>query len=43
MVELVREGTIQRYWLEQDLLYAKGGRISVPEGRAAETFNDGDS
>ena len=24
MVELVREGTIRRYWLEQDLLYARG-------------------
>ena len=32
MVELVREGTIRRYWLEQDLLYAKGGRIFVPKG-----------
>jgi hypothetical protein len=25
LVELVREGTIRRYWLEQDLLYAKRG------------------
>jgi ribonucleotide monophosphatase NagD (HAD superfamily) len=32
MVELVREGTIRRYWLEQDLLYAKGGQIFVPKG-----------
>jgi hypothetical protein len=32
LVELVREGTIRRYWLEQDLLYAKGGRIFVPKG-----------
>jgi len=32
MVELVREGTIRRYWLEQDLLYTKGGRIFVPKG-----------
>ena len=32
LVELVREGTIQRYWLEQDLLYAKGGRIFVLKG-----------
>ena len=32
MVELVREGTIRRYWLEHDLLYAKGGRIFVPKG-----------
>ena len=32
MVELVREGTIRRYWLEQDLFYAKGGRIFVPKG-----------
>ena len=32
MVELVREGTIRRYWLKQDLLYAKGGRIFVPKG-----------
>nr|TKS05961.1 hypothetical protein D5086_0000127890 [Populus alba] len=32
MVDLVREGTIRRYWLEQDLLYAKGGRIFVPKG-----------
>ena len=32
MVELVREGTIRRYWLEQDLLYAKEGRIFMPNG-----------
>jgi hypothetical protein len=32
LVELVQEGTIRRYWLEQDLLYAKGGRIFVPKG-----------
>jgi len=32
MVELVREGTIRRYWLEQDLLYAKGGRIFMLKG-----------
>ena len=32
MVELVREGTIRRYWLEQDLLYTKRGRIFVPKG-----------
>nr|TKS07033.1 hypothetical protein D5086_0000117420 [Populus alba] len=32
MVELVREGTIRRYWLEQDLLYAKRGRIFMSKG-----------
>jgi len=32
LVELVREGIIWRYWLEQDLLYAKGGRIFVLKG-----------
>jgi predicted RNA polymerase sigma factor len=25
MVDLVQEGTVRRYWLENDLLYAKGG------------------
>ena len=32
LVDLVREGTIQRYWLEQDLLYTKRGRIFMPKG-----------
>jgi ribonucleotide monophosphatase NagD (HAD superfamily) len=32
LVDLVREGTIQRYWLEQDLLNAKGGQIFMPKG-----------
>jgi hypothetical protein len=32
LVDLVWEGTIQRYWLEQDLLNAKGGQIFMPKG-----------
>jgi len=32
MVDLVREGTIRRYWIEQDLLYTKRGRIFVSKG-----------
>ena len=26
----VQEGTMRRYWIEDDLLYFKGGRIVVP-------------
>jgi hypothetical protein len=33
MVDLVQEGTVRRYWLENDLLYAKGGRVYVPKGK----------
>jgi ribonucleotide monophosphatase NagD (HAD superfamily) len=33
MADLVREGTVRRYWLENDLLYAKGGRVYVPKGK----------
>ena len=42
LVDLVWEGMIQMYWLEQDLFYAKGGRICMLKG-AVEIFNDGDS
>jgi hypothetical protein len=28
----VKEGLVRRYWLEEDLLYAKGGRLYVPGG-----------
>ncbi|KAL9347318.1 hypothetical protein Peur_058684 [Populus x canadensis] len=27
---LVRDGTVQRYWLDNGFLYAKGGRVYVP-------------
>ncbi|XP_061956833.1 uncharacterized protein LOC133678522 [Populus nigra] len=33
LVDLVREGTVRRYWLDNGLLYAKGGRIYVPSGK----------
>ena len=28
----VKEGLVRRYWLDEDLLYAKGGRLYVPSG-----------
>jgi hypothetical protein len=33
LIDLVREGTVRRYWLDNGLLYAKGGRIYVPSGK----------
>lgn len=30
LVNQVKEGIIQRYWLEDGLLYAKGGLLFVP-------------
>ena len=32
LVAQVREGKVRRYWLEDDLLFAKGGRAYVPAG-----------
>ncbi|KAL0387746.1 UNVERIFIED_CONTAM: Retrovirus-related Pol polyprotein from transposon.6 [Sesamum radiatum] len=32
LVEQVKSGLIQKYWLESELLYAKGGRVFVPKG-----------
>ncbi|KAL0396344.1 UNVERIFIED_CONTAM: Transposon Ty3-I Gag-Pol polyprotein [Sesamum calycinum] len=32
LVEQVKSGLIQKYWLESGLLYAKGGRVFVPTG-----------
>ena len=28
----VREGVVRRYWVEDGLLYAKGGKLFVPKG-----------
>jgi hypothetical protein len=44
LVNLVRDGTVRRYWLDNDILYAKGGRIYVPHGKLrkhllAETYD----
>lgn len=28
----VQEGVVRKYWLDHDLLYARGGRLYVPKG-----------
>nr|TKS18167.1 hypothetical protein D5086_0000006500 [Populus alba] len=33
IVDLVREGIMRRYWLDNGLLYAKRGRVYVPNGK----------
>ena len=32
LMDQVKEGTVRRYWIEDDLLHFKGGRIIVPQG-----------
>jgi hypothetical protein len=32
LADLVREGTIRRYWLENDLLYVKGVESTCQKG-----------
>jgi hypothetical protein len=32
LVAQVQDGTVRRYWLDDGLLYAKGGRVFVPSG-----------
>jgi len=32
LADLVKEGVVRRYWLEDDLLYAKGHRLYVSAG-----------
>ena len=33
LVEQVKEGTMRRYWLENDLLYFTGGKLYVPSSK----------
>uniref|UniRef100_A0A803N8Q4 RNA-directed DNA polymerase n=1 Tax=Chenopodium quinoa TaxID=63459 RepID=A0A803N8Q4_CHEQI len=33
LCELVKEGSVRRYWLENGLLLAQGGRLYVPSGK----------
>ena len=33
VVDLVRYGIVERYWLANGLLYAKGGQSYVPSGK----------
>ena len=32
LVKNVGEGVVRRYWVEDGLLYAKGGKLFVPKG-----------
>ena len=32
LAEAIKEGIVRRYWLEDDLLYAKGHRLYIPSG-----------
>jgi hypothetical protein len=32
MADLVKQGVVRRYWLEDGVLYAKGHRLYVPAG-----------
>lgn len=38
LADLVWEGIIRRYWLENDLLYVKGGRIYMPKRKLQKSL-----
>ncbi|CAK7350681.1 unnamed protein product [Dovyalis caffra] len=39
LASLVRKGIVRRYWLDNDLLYAKEGRIFVLNGKSAKIID----